>query len=294
MIFRLSYITIIFSLISLNLIGQEIIKGKVVSKENKPVSFASIRGNSGQVNFSDSLGMYILKPKYSNELYTFSCVGFQSITFSYKELKNNPKVELVELNYNLNEVIVASNEKITKEKIFGNDKIGIARFFTRYNHQYAIYIPNQNKEKGIIEILSFYLKKAKTGNSAGLFRVRLYSINPITKAPGEDILKSNIILKGDKNSTWLNVDIRNYNIDFPKDGFFMALEVLSKTNYKSETSLDKIKGDKSNFIPLIGLTTTKSESFSWTYSPHPMFEIDRWSKTSGDNFSMKSKILIEK
>lgn len=294
MIFKVSYITVIFFFISLNLIGQEIIKGSIISKENKPVSFASIRGNSGQVNFSDSLGIYILQSKFSNELYTFSCVGFQSITLSYKELKKNPKVELVELNYNLNEVIVSDKERITKEKIFGNNNIGIARFFTRYNHQYAIYIPNQNEEKGIIETLSFFLKKAKTGNSVGLFRVRLYSINPITKAPGEDILKNNIILKGDKNSTWLNVDIRNYNIDFPKDGFFMAFEILSKTNYKSETSLEKIKGVKSNFIPLIGLTTTKSESFSWTYSPHPMFEIDRWSKTSGDNFSMKSKILIEK
>jgi hypothetical protein len=65
---------------------------------------------------------------------------------------------------------------------------------------------------------NFKNKKAK-------YRLRLFSIGK-DSLPDKDLLKESLVVELKKKQKIANVDISDYNIIFPRDGFFIAFEWL--------------------------------------------------------------------
>lgn len=280
-----------FFLYSSNSMSQESIKGTILSNNGKQVPYATIKCNSG-VFFSDSSGVFNLVIKSKEEVFAFSCVGFQGLSISYEELLKKSQVELIEINYKLNEVIVSSNNKDNVVENLGNDKVGVARFLPKPGFQYALYISNEKGKNGIIQSVSYFIRKPPGGDASGPFRVRLYTVDSISKEPDKDLLNVNLIVHGIKDWAWLTVDLKKYNLKFPKLGFFVAMETLPISDYKKgDLKRNDIYKNAYN-LPGLGYTTTKKTNHSWMFWPSTKNLRDRWTKWENDNFSIKSKIMF--
>lgn len=62
------------------------------------------------------------------------------------------------------------------------------------------------------------------------FKVTLYSIDSISKLPSKRLLNKSIIIQKEKKNN-LEIDISEYDIDFPISGIFVSIETLSAEFY---------------------------------------------------------------
>jgi hypothetical protein len=275
--------------------GQTIISGKVVDDFERPVSFATIKSETGNNYFTDSLGNFKLNVNDKNEIFTFSCVGFESLRVSLNKDSLSILINLKIINYKLNEVIVKSGKKL-ELNILGNKKFSLGRFLTKISYQYALFIPNTHNYNGVVNSVSFYLKKPPGGDATGHFRVRLYGVNPIDNKPGIDLLKTNLIVNGKNANSWLKVDMRHFNLELPKDGFFIAMELLPVESY-NEDKLFYVKGldyeNKYN-IPAIGYNHNLKDGYASYILFNKVNKWGVWDKVPNLNFLISSEVEIER
>jgi len=88
--------------------------------------------------------------------------------------------------------------------------------------QLAVYIPNKNNQYGFIENIQYFIRNQ--GKPDQKFRVHLYTLDSINNCPDKELLPKAIYASGSLGEEWVVVDIKEYNIEFPKSGFFVALE----------------------------------------------------------------------
>jgi hypothetical protein len=93
-----------------------------------------------------------------------------------------------------------------------------------YNNKIGNFIENKAGEKGWLKTVSFYIHQ--TGCPKTPFRVGVYKLDNETKSPGETILNENVIVAA-PGTGWFSVDMSNYNIQFPEEGFFVVMEWIN-------------------------------------------------------------------
>ena len=220
--------------------------------------------NSGTT--SNENGVFELEVSGSKTI-IFSAIGFETkkilsdIVKDVLELK--PQITL------LDEVVVRSKRQSKKVVIgkFNKSKIKhyfssgskpwiIAKYF-KFNEDYN-ETPFLNKIK--------LLTNSEVENSK--FNVRLYSIGGDGK-PESYIYDENIIGTALKGKKITEIDISDLNIEFPTDGFFIAIEWLIIENNKHKYSY-KIKSSKKkinaiSYEPSIGTIPSESEHNSWGF-----------------------------
>ncbi|MBC6699713.1 carboxypeptidase-like regulatory domain-containing protein [Hymenobacter sp. BT190] len=135
--------------------------------------------------------------------------------------------------------------------------------------QYAFFVKNdKGKTLGNVRSVSFYI--GENGFPREPFRVRLYKADGNYNSPNTDLLTENVVVSAPKGGAWYTVDLNQYNIEAPKEGFFVAMEWI-------------VSGDK--------FYTT---NFMDTYTPYgqimrPTFEFKEsrtWSYTMGKGWSL--------
>ena len=163
-------------------------------------------------------------------------VGYKPCKLSCRELKQINEINLEQQVYALNEVIVKSKKgKKPRTVKLGNNTppcYPISSYYIPWGTQAALFIKNE-KVTGQIITIRYYMKDI-LGQEQHIrpFRVRIYNVDPNTKAPGEDLLKEQIIVSLDKKN-WIEVDVSHYNIQLPPEGVFVGLEVLPVEYYIS-------------------------------------------------------------
>ncbi len=237
---------ILFILFSLNVGYSQIsIKGKVVDQYTKqPIAYANIgivKTSFGTISNED--GSFSLKVPDGNLKDTLhvSAIGFSKrnipiLSFIDRDITIYLKEQVIQLN----EVIV--NSKKEKNKIFelGNRRFrgGTLETDTLYaGSATALLIENINP---IQKELSFpvYLKEARIRiyrNNLASFkmRVRLYSVDSLTKSPGEDLLNKSIVVESTMKNGWLTFDFSGLQFLVTKP-FFVAFErILTKKDRES-------------------------------------------------------------
>jgi hypothetical protein len=270
---------------------QTIIEGKVVDSSRQPIAYATIKGVNNNIFFSDSEGQFKIVVTKKGENYTFSCVGYKNKDIILNSEQSDIMVILDRITFELNEVIVKNIENTTNVKTFGNNRFGIGNMLPNPRSQFALYISNENKQIGIIKSVSFFVKKPAGGNASGPFRMRIYSVNPITKKPQNDLLNANLIVRAKREWAWFEIDISKYNIEFPESGFFVAMEILPIDNYTAG-ELKKIGFYQNEYnFPSLGYVNTHKNNNSWAYLPgHKTFD-ENWSLVKKINYSIKIKVM---
>ena len=143
------------------------------------------------------------------------------------------------------------------------------------NYEVALYMPNNEKGEGIIKNVGFFI--TKNGKPKTPFRVRIYAMND---KPTDDLLNMNVIITAKKGEKWLILDVSQYNISIPENGFVVSMEYLFSNNkeYIHEfTVFDKNTNTKEKRISYgqqIGVTNEFSQTFGWS-----RFNGGTWRKT---------------
>jgi hypothetical protein len=198
------------------------------SISGEPIPFVNIWVENETIGTtSESNGSFSLDIK-EEKMLVFSALG-------YEEKKVSSKTELILMNpkvFELKEVVI-EQPKFKKEIEIGNfnKPLGFhvsgdlewsnAKFF-KYDTTYE-----QTKFIKKIKITT----RSKVNNAK--FKIRIYSVNqegyPYTDLLSEDIIV--IVKKGKRNNV---IDISNFKLVFPKEGLFIAYEVLKIESNKYE------------------------------------------------------------
>lgn len=246
------------------------IKAVVVDgKTKEKISYVNIwveNENTGTT--SNENGEFILDVTDINKIIVFSAIGYATtkIKVSYigKEVKLmmhatvleevfiHPKKGTIELS-------IESFKKSESNHSFvgGITPWIVAKFFS-YQDNYKA---------------TPFLKKIKILRNSSVrdasFNIRLYSVNE-NGDPGEYLYDKNIIGIAKKGQTITEIDLSQFNIQFPENGFFIAIEwLIIESNrhvftYTKKGSKKKFKGVR--YEPAVASIKGNERKNSWTYT----------------------------
>ncbi|QMU62967.1 MAG: carboxypeptidase-like regulatory domain-containing protein [Flavobacteriaceae bacterium] len=215
----------------------------------------------------------------ASKIIIFSAIGFET-----KRIISDSVQSIVKLNpviTQLNEVVIKSNKPNQILTIGGFKKSKINHYFacgtTLWISARYFEFKENYKETSFLETIKI-LTKSKTKDSK--FNIRLYGANE-NGEPENYIYDKNIIVIAKKGKNLTEINISELNIEFPKNGFFIAFEWLLVENNKYEFNYT-VKGSKKKHIgiqyaPKIGLVSSKTNKNSWIFSQ------GKWMKTWKNN-----------
>jgi hypothetical protein len=223
---------------------------------------------------SNEKGEFELKVNTTKSI-LFSAIGFETKKISSDSIKNI--VELKPQITELNEVVINS-KKLTQEIVIGEfKKSKINTYFAcGINPWITARFFKHNKDKyGKTPFLKKIRLLTKSDVENSKFNIRLYSVNE-NGEPENYIYEKNIIGIAEKGKKTTEIDISNLNIEFPENGFFIAIEwlIIEENKYEFEHT---IKGSSKklkiiSYEPAIGIIPAETDENSWTFNQ------GKWSK----------------
>ena len=170
--------------------------------------------------------------------------------------------------------------------------------------QITFQIQNPNRQVGRIKKVRYYIDNFTfDGGYRVPFRVKLYEVST-SGAPGRELLPEVVVVQSNKRK-WFEVDISQYELQLPENGFFVGFQMLPTDVYeykkktvsvkyangktKQETSLVKIS---------IGTNKEFEGCFSWQNFKDKWIRIDEFKVVKPEyedlyenlNFSMAAEI----
>ena len=214
------------------------------SISKKPIPFVAVTFDDNNGLYTNQIGEFDLNVITKDTIVLYS-LGYKQRTVSLKLLKDQT-IYLVPINIALNEIVVSNKKKKSKSKkvkpIKHNDFL--KSYGLLIGEEMAIYVPNNqanydNELKNILipvvtKTISF--EKSFVGKSqrikklpfSALFKISFYQ--NIEGIPGEKLYDEIITIKIDEKLKIASLDLENYDIEIPKEGFFVGMLNLGKTD----------------------------------------------------------------
>ena len=205
---------------------------------HEPISYATlqIKGKpKGVIADHEGYFEFTLSELELTDSLTASCLGYERRTFSPDSLLVKPEIaiELKGKSVEMQPVTIEADTKRARK----SKKVGNRSWFTTgsmyldtHGQQVALYIDNKKELNGYIRKVSYHL--SKNGNVEAPFRVRILSMDTLTHAPGKDLLQEILVVQPPQDTDgWYDVDLLEYNITVPPDGFFIALQGVFPNDY---------------------------------------------------------------
>lgn len=212
------------------------IKGTIQNSTTKdPIPYVNIWVEEGNIAGSaDENGNFSLQTDTSKTI-TFSAVGYSNVSIKASEI--NAVVLMKPQTIQLNEVVIDRSKnpksiqigslKNAKPNYYVANKEGSSWIFANYYSYKAEY---ENTYFNTLKLITYSEVKG------AIFNIRLYSVNEKGE-PGDYLYDDNIICEVKKGTKISTIDLSKYNIRFPENGIFIALEWLTieKNKYKTIT-----------------------------------------------------------
>ena len=200
----------------------------------------------------------------------FSCIGYETTS---KTIDINKSIQQIDIimnpeTYSLQDVEVTGvNFKKAKTKNVGF-KVNSnpeGQYYFGYGTEIALFISNTEKAKGIISQARFYIKDE--GFPQTKFRVKIYEADS-SSSPGKSILNKSLIVSAKNGNEWVVVDLTEYQISIPSNGFFIAMEWLpdaqNKKNKNGNANVNgQVLGSVTQSMRKPPLTWIKSLKHGW-------------------------------
>lgn len=271
--FHLLWLLVICCIVQSN--GQTTI---IDQETSYPVSYATISFGDGQGLFADNDGMFIFTEKLYPDVDSLfiSALGYKSISLSTSNLPKTIKMA-IEVN-ELDEVLLTAkiDRKFKKEtlKPYLDDDY-YKCWLPTIESEIAVFFPNPNVKLKKITSVKFPISlesrdwnKRKRANAdkrkfSTLFKVKFYANE--NGLPGRVLTYTNIVFRvTEKNGDEFELDVSEHDLFFPKNGFFVSLQVLGYTDangkllpnkkYKEIKSNNGVVKIPTNFRPLLPFT----------------------------------------
>lgn len=238
------------------------IKGKICDERTgTPISYSTlqIKGQSKGV-VADHEGRFelTLTELELSETLTASCLGYERCALAPRSLleKQEVTITLKEKPVSIAPVAVTANRLNKKIKNFGNRNWLTAGsiYLDTHGQQIALYVDNKKQVNGYIQKVSYCL--SDKGNVEAPFRVRVLDTDAPGQAPGKDLIPEILIAQPPQDTDgWYDVDLSEYRIHVPKNGFFVAMQGVFPNDYSFYA------GD-SDFIEIGKRQSQRTDDFS--------------------------------
>jgi hypothetical protein len=228
-----------------------LISGIIRDSENqKPVSYATVYSEkTGQGVIADNNGKfeYETDVRFTGDSLKFASLGYFTQKISLSDLNKNDTVKILLEKHSILIETVPIYAKNFETDVIGNH--GLFAFGAIYmdtnGRQTALFIENERKQTG--KIISVSFKLSGKGNTEAPFRVRLYFLDTLSGKPGKDLFGEMLVVKPNIRHGWFTVDLSQYNLNAPSEGFFAAMEGVFPNDFdfyfgeKGFTELSEIK-----------------------------------------------------
>ncbi|NNE30753.1 MAG: hypothetical protein HKN40_00135 [Winogradskyella sp.] len=248
------------------------------STSSYPVSYATISFGNGNGIFADDEGVFFFTEKLYPDIDSLyiSALGFKDLTIATSNLSNT--IKMLPHADELDEVVinVRRNRKYKKEtlKPYLDDDYYNSWLPTIESEIAVYFAKTSSKDQQISSVLfpialeSKDWKKRNRSNSekkpfSTLFKVKFYANNK--GYPGKVLTYQTIVFRAtEKNGDVYALDVNDYDLYVPNNGFFVSLQVLGYTDksgkllpnkkYKEIKSKNSVVKIPTNFRPLLPFT----------------------------------------
>lgn len=260
-------LTLSFLLFPLMSLAQKTYRGAVAnSRTNAPIAYAAIglmNGNTGTT--ADEKGIFELKPvnSFHDDTLIVTCLGYNVLKINVSNLDtSNIEIKLTERSFNLKEIEVTKNKKPKKDIL--NDFDESSRAYGFDNRQIAQHFQTQNTNCQLIKV-KICDGSIMRGKKIARYRLRIYAMDPITKAPSTDLCSKVIEVRTKlKRNEIYTINLEKYKIIIPDNDFFIAVEWLKIPENESKEVFE----GKITYVPGIAhkkRTDLTLESWHLTY-----------------------------
>lgn len=246
------------------------VRGTVVDHHSlKPIGFATVEIKGESTGLATGLdatfSLEVPEGKKRTAKLLFKALGYRDTLVALQDLirKKTGLVKMAPQPLFLKEVVVtpAIGELIKGLHQPIEQEGSMPSFIMKAGSQIAVYMDNEEEVDGIIKDASFYI--TGTGKYKAPFRVRVYECLA-DGSPGGDILYDGPMITADRKNDWVTIDLQEYRIPVPGNGYFIALEWVfteEKYVYKYKYRTDKEERD---YGVNLGKTVFSEQPLSWT------------------------------
>lgn len=247
------------------------------SKTQDAVSYATISFGNGQGIFADDEGVFVFTKKIYPDVDTLfvTALGYKDVIIPISNLGS--MILMDEEVSQLNEVVlVADNRKFKEETLEPYlDDDYYHCWLPTIESEIAVFFSNPDDALKKLSIIHFpitleskdwekrHKKNADKKPFSTLFKVNFYENDG--GFPGKVLTYQNIVFRAtEKDGDVYNLDVSDYGITYPENGFFVSIQVLGYTDKKGKLLPNKkykeIKNGNgtvkipTNFRPLLPFT----------------------------------------
>jgi hypothetical protein len=222
----------LFFLISINFLSSQIINGIVKdSISEKNIAFANIVLKKGKGTYSNESGIFELDIKnFNSDTLKISNIGYESKLIPVIHFKNkiNFEILLKPKTESLDEVLISTKKiKYTNKELLGDKKEGNIGVTSLIGYETAIFIDNPKNVKGKLKSVYIDLKKRKNADYIATFNIKFYDIDSTNSKPNNLLYEKNLYVKPKNKKYRLWVNVKDFNITFPKDGIYIGIEMVN-------------------------------------------------------------------
>jgi hypothetical protein len=248
--------TLIIIFISTILSAQ--ISGVILDKKTgKPIEYANIWVEKQDIGTtSEQNGKFFFEQNILNQKIIVTAIGYEECKILIES--SNIKIELNPKTYEIEEVFVRprKSQELTidyfKKSSLRNSLIcsGTPWIVAKYFEYKPLYEKTPLLKK--IKILTI------SESDSATFNLRLFNANDKGE-PTSDILNKNIIVTTQKGKNKTSIDLSDYNISIPREGFFISVEWLIIDRNKSQIN------NSVSYYPKFGLLVHKEIANNWVF-----------------------------
>lgn len=239
------------------------VQGRVIDGKTKaPLAYASVAVTGTQNGtYTDPDGYFSISTD-KNSSVRISSVGYAPQTLHVSMMIENSEILLIQEARLLAQVVVEAKKGGTRKMTFGlkkgnppGKKYRKLLYGTQLGLQMALLIKNPEKKAGEIKNVYFAIDNFSTTK----VRLRIYAVNPACGCPGTELLRENHTENVKGRVSLLKINVEKYRIPFPKNGVFLALEMIDYGPYEG-----KNKYLKTRKLTLLAETSGRAEEeLSW-------------------------------
>lgn len=243
----------------------QVIQGRVVDAvDGNSLQYASLGiMNTPIGTITNELGEFVLETRDSslNSIVRFSMIGYESVSFSVRELSENENIiKLTMKPIQIDEVVVSANLNFQKIGItgftigggvsgWGGDKFSIG-------NEIGL---KMNLGATTVKLENLTLRIHKQSFDSTMFRLHIRNI--ADNLPNEELINKNILFTVSNSSGWTEVALDQYNI-FLKDDIVLSLEWI-KVWGLNKKDMVKMGGSKEKRAVVL-LSTQKNSGQMFT------------------------------
>jgi hypothetical protein len=212
--------------------AQITVRCSVINEKGNPLPYSiayCINNNSGVV--ANENGEIIIEVENQTDSVRFSMMGYNSLSKTAADLKNNNTVILSTRTYILEETIITAHQShYSYKSLIDGDNSFIINGKSGNILLVKIYAP-EHAGKIVSKVLAQTKHVKGIKNELLNLRVRIYSIG-INGFPDYDLLTKTIEVTVGKKQKLIEADILACNLTMPKSGIFVGFEWLPREQTK--------------------------------------------------------------